>query len=140
LRVLVDTNVVLDVLLDREPHVAASAEILSRVESGSVSGWLCATTITTLSYLLTKAAGSKKALADIHQLLSLFEIAPVNRPVLEAALALGFDDFEDGVLHEAARQIDAHAIVTRNVGDFERADLPVYTPEELVEILELQAG
>jgi len=140
LRVLVDTNVVLDVLLDREPHVAASAEILSRVEGGSVSGWLCATTITTLSYLLTKAAGSKKALSDIHQLLSLFEIAPVNRPVLEAALALGFDDFEDGVLHEAARQVDAHAIVTRNAGDFEQADLPVYTPEELVEILDLQAG
>jgi hypothetical protein len=92
------------------------------------------------SYLLTKAAGSKKALADIRQLLSLFEIAPVNRPVLEAALTLGFDDFEDGVLHEAARQIDAHAIVTRNAGDFEQADLPVYTPEELVEILDLQAG
>jgi len=63
-----------------------------------------------------------------------------RRHLLEAALALGFDDFEDGVLHEAARQIDAHAIVTRNVGDFEQADLPVYTPEELVEILDLQAG
>jgi predicted nucleic acid-binding protein len=120
LRVLVDTNVVLDVLLDREPHVAASAEILSRVESGSISGWLCATTITTLSYLLTKAAGSEKALGDVRQILSLFEIAPVNRPVLEGALALGFHDFEDAVLHEAARQIDANAIVTRNPDDSSR--------------------
>jgi predicted nucleic acid-binding protein len=140
LRVLVDTNVVLDVLLDREPHVAASAEILSRVESGSFSGWLCATTITTLSYLLTKAVGSEKALADVRQILSLFEIAPVNRPVLEGAVALGFKDFEDAVLHEAARQIDANAIVTRNLDDFEHAALPVYTPEELAEILNLQEG
>lgn len=138
MRVLVDTNVVLDVLLDREPHVRDSADIMSRVETGEVSGWLCATTVTTLFYLVAKAADVTTALAEVQNLLSLFEIAPVNRPILEGALALGFSDFEDAVLHEAARQIEAQAIVTRNTKDFERAEIPVYTPEELKAILDLQ--
>jgi len=140
LKVLFDTNVVLDVLLDREPHVTASAEILSRVETGEISGWLCATTVTTLFYLIARSADSPRALADIRKLLSLFEIAPVNRPVLEAALTAGFTDFEDAVLHEAARQIDAAAIVTRNGGDFKKAQMPVYSPDELGRILDLQPG
>lgn len=138
MRVLVDTNIVLDVLLDREPHARASAEILSRVERGEVSGWLGATTVTTLYYLIAKAAGQDKALTEVRKLLSLFEIAPVNRPVLEGALAIGFADFEDAVLHEAARQIEAAAIVTRNPRHFAKAELPVYTPEEFQEILDLR--
>jgi predicted nucleic acid-binding protein len=136
--VLLDTNVVLDVLLDREPHVAASAELLSRAETGEVSAWLCATTVTTISYLLSKQLGAARALEAVRTLFSFCEIAPVNRPVLEGALALGFSDFEDAVIHESARQVEAKAVVTRDTGDFKAADLPVYTPEEILEILDLQ--
>jgi predicted nucleic acid-binding protein len=140
LRVLVDTNVVLDVLLDREPFVHDSADILSRVETGEVSGWLCATTVTTLFYLVAKAAGVATARAEVRSLLSLFEVAPVNRPILDGAVALEFSDFEDAVLHEAARQIEAQAIVTRKPQDFDHSEIPVYTPEELKAMLELQEG
>lgn len=139
MRVLFDTNVVLDVLLDREPHVEASARILYRVENGELSGWLCATTVTTLFYFVAKAAGRDTALAEIKKLFSLFEIATVNRPILESALDPGFSDYEDAVLHQAARQVDAKAIVTRNARHFKNAVLPVYSPEELSEILTLQS-
>jgi predicted nucleic acid-binding protein len=138
LRVLFDTNVILDVLLDREPHVEASARILYRVENGELSGWLCATTVTTVFYFVAKAAGRDTALAEIRKLFSLFEIATVNRPVLEGALVADFSDYEDAVLHQAARQVDAKAIVTRNSRHFKNAALPVYTPDELSEILALQ--
>jgi predicted nucleic acid-binding protein len=138
LRVLVDTNVVLDVLLDREPFVEDSADILARVETGEVSGWLCATTVTTLFYLIAKAANVATARAEVQNLLSLFEIAPVNRPILDGAIALEFSDFEAAVLHEAARQVEAQAIVTRNVQDFDPSEIPVYTPEELKAILDLR--
>ena len=140
MRVLVDTNVVLDVLLDREPFVQDSADILARVETGEVSGWLCATTVTTLFYLVAKATDVATARAEVQNLLSLFEIAPVNRPILDGAIALEISDFEDAVLHEAARQVEAQAIVTRNVQDFDRSEIPVYTPEELKAILDLQAN
>jgi predicted nucleic acid-binding protein len=131
LRVLIDTNVILDVMLDREPFVTASAEVLSRVEAGELTGCICATTVTTLHYLATQAVGPEQALAEVRKALSLFEIAPVGRAVLESALDLGFKDFEDAVLHEAARQVGAQGIVTRNARDFKAATLAIYTPEEL---------
>ena len=139
MKVLFDTNVILDVLLDREPHVKASARILYRVENGEILGWLCATTVTTIFYFVARTAGRDTALTGIQKLLSLFEIATVNRPVLEGALVAGFSDYEDAVLHQAARQVDVKAIVTRNSRHFKNAALPVYTPEELSEILTLRS-
>ncbi len=138
MRLLSDTNVVLDVMLDREPHVTASAEVLSRAEAGDVTGCICATTVTTIHYLATRALGAKRSLAEVRKLLSLFEVAPVNRTVLETALALGFADYEDAVLHEAARQVNAQGIVTRNARHFKKAALPVYTPEEFSQAFELR--
>jgi predicted nucleic acid-binding protein len=135
LRLLFDTNVVLDLLLDRTPFAEASEQILSRVETGKVSGYLCATTITTIYYLAAKTLGARGALTEIRKLLSLFEIAPVNRPILESALASDFSDFEDAVLHEAARQTGVEAIVTRNGSDFRHAEIPVHSPEEMIRIL-----
>jgi predicted nucleic acid-binding protein len=138
LRLLFDTNVVLDVMLDRQPHATASAEVLSRAEAGDVTGCICATTVTMIHYLATRTLGAERSLAEVRKLLSLFEIAPVNRTVLEAALTLGFADYEDAVLHEAARQVGAQGIVTRNPRHFKKAVLPIYTPEELSRALELR--
>src|SRR6185436_2550622 len=125
-------------MLDREPFVAASAEALSRAEAGDLTGCICATTVTTIHYLATRALGAERSLAEVRKLFSLFEIAPVNRAVLETALDLGFADYEDAVIHEAARQVSAQGIVTRNPRHFKKAALPVYTPEELARALELR--
>jgi predicted nucleic acid-binding protein len=140
LRILFDTNVLLDVMLDREPYAETSAEVLSRVESGDLTGCICATTVTTIHYLAARAVGSERALVEIRKLLSLFEIASVNRAVLETALDLGFPDYEDAVLHEAACGVDAQGIVTRNSRHFKNATLPVYTPEELSKALDLRSA
>jgi predicted nucleic acid-binding protein len=85
LRVLFDTNVVLDVMLNRAPFFAASAEVLSRAEAGELIGCVCATTVTTIHYLAARTVGSERALGEIRKILGLFEIAPVNRAVLESA-------------------------------------------------------
>jgi predicted nucleic acid-binding protein len=140
LRILFDTNVLLDVMLDREPHAETSAEVLSRVESGALTGCICATTVTTIHYLAARAVGSEQALVEVRKLLSLFEIAAVNRAVLETALDLGFSDYEDAVLHEAACGVDAQGIVTRNPRHFKNAKLPVYRPEELSRALDLSTS
>ena len=134
---MVDTNVVLDLLLDRTPHAMNAAQIFSLIERNVIAGCLGATTLTTVHYLATKVVGSQKARWEIRKLLRLFEVAPVNRSVLEAALeAEGFRDFEDAVLHEAARQADADALVTRNESDFRKAVLAVYEPRELINIVQ----
>lgn len=82
--------------------------------------------------------GAGEARAQIGKLLSIFEVAPVNRPVLEAALNLDLADFEDAVLHEAARQVGAEAIVSRDRHGFRRADVPAYTAEEFLRALTLR--
>jgi len=134
-RVLLDTNVVLDVLLEREPHVGVSAAVLAVVESGLVTGLLGATSVSTICYLVEKALGARRARKHVETLLSLCEIAPVGEDVLREALALGFADYEDAVLHEAARHAKAQGIVTRDQQGFKRAQLPVYTPGELLALL-----
>lgn len=127
---MLDTNVVLDVLLDRTAFVDQSSQILDLVERGAVTGLLCATTITTLAYLAGKAVGKQQATKQIRQLLSLFEVAPVTRAVLDAALASKEADFEDAVLAEAALQAGAHAIITRNLRDFAHSPVRAHTPAQ----------
>jgi len=134
-KVLFDTNVILDVMLDREPFAIASAMLLSKVETGEILGFLGATTVTTIHYLTTKVIGTEQAQHEIKKLITLFEIAPVNRTVLEGAITLKFPDFEDAVLHEAARHVGAQAIVTRDISGFKRATLAIYSPEELIKMI-----
>ena len=130
MRVLLDTNVVLDVLLDRKEFVAESLAIVDLVERGAVTGLLCATTITTLAYLAGKTVGKQQTTVQIRQLLSLFEIAPVTRAVLDGALASKAADFEDAVLAEAAMQAGAQAIITRNLRDFAHSPVRAHTPAQ----------
>lgn len=140
MKILLDTNIVLDLLMDRRPFADAAAELFSKVEDGTVIGYLCGTTITTVYYLAAKAVGAPRAQEEIKKLLTLFEVAPVNRHVLESALVADFSDFEDAVIHEAACHVGAEAIVTRNQKDFKKSGLPVYSSEELAKILVSKSG
>lgn len=135
MKILLDTNIVLDVLMDRMPFADAATELFSKVENGTIIGYLCGTTITTVFYLTAKAVGAPRAQQEIKKLLSLFEVAPVNRPVLESALVADFSDFEDAVIHEAACHVGAEAIVTRNQKDFKKSRISVYSSEEITKIL-----
>ena len=135
MKILLDTNIVLDVLMDCLPHSEAATELFSRVEDGTVIGYLCGTTITTVFYLAAKTVGTPRAQEEIRKLLQLFEVAPVNRHVLESAMTLDFTDFEDAVIHEAAFHVGADAIVTRNHKDFKKSRLPVHSAEEMAKIL-----
>ena len=133
--VLFDTDVILDLLLDREPFAEATAQIFSRVERGSITGYVCATAITTIHYLATKVAGANRTEKSIRRLLSLLEVAPVNRAVLEGALEGKYDDFEDGVVSEAASHVGAKAIITRNVRHYRNSTVPAYLPTEILKMI-----
>ena len=132
MNVLFDTNVILDVLLEREPYVTSASQLFALVDNGRITGWIGATTATTIYYIATKSFGARKARDQIRALLALFDVAPINRDVLAAALDVGFPDYEDAVLHEAARVIGAAAIVTRDRQHFARATIPTFAPQELL--------
>lgn len=133
--VLFDTNVILDVLLKRESHAPFAVRLFAAVEYGTLTGLIPASVVPTVYYLAHKVVGPRQARVHLRNLLKLFEVAPVNRAVLEDAFQMRFPDYEDAVIHEAARHAGADGIVTRNGQDFRHAALRVYAPDELVRIL-----
>ena len=138
MKILFDTNIILDVLLNREQFVELSVNLVSLVENNELEGYLCATTITTLDYLITKTLNREKAKNEIKKLLNLFQIATVNSTVLELALNSRFKDFEGAVQYYSGKCSEIDAIVTRNTKDYRNSELPVYTPDELLKIISSQ--
>lgn len=131
MKVLFDTNVILDVLLNRKDFVAHSSQLVGWAESGKIDGYLSAITLPSLDYLVSKAVNRKRARQEIRKLLVIFNIAEVNAKVLELSVCSAFHDFEDAVQYFSAECCGAQAMVTRNPKDYRSATLPVYTPEEL---------
>jgi hypothetical protein len=93
------------------------------------------TTVTAIHNLAARVLGAERAVAEIRKLLSLFNVAAVNRAVLEGALRARFEDFEDGVLHEAAVRCGAQAIVTRDLRHLKESAISVCSPDQLLVVL-----
>jgi len=134
-RILVDTNVVLDVLFDRQPHVTASAAVCAAVETGKAEGLLAAHAITTIHYLLSRQLGEAGAKHSLRAILKLFDIAPVDGSVLDQAIQSSGRDFEDSVTAAAAHASGCHLIVTRDPKGFRRSLPPALSPLEALPLL-----
>lgn len=134
-RILFDTNVVLDVLLERRPHVEASALVWAAMETGSVVGLLAAHAVTTIHYLIRKEKGASRAKQAISAILNVFEVAAVDGAVLQEALQLTFSDFEDGVTAAAAKQAGCECVVTRDPKGFRGSPVRSLTPEAVIPLL-----
>jgi len=132
MRVLVDTNVLLDVLLDRVPFSRPSSEVFARIEKSKLDASLCATTITTIEYIMGQSLSTASVRRTLHSLFELFDIATVNRSVIHEALQSKMTDFEDAVLAHSAALAGADVIVTRNIKDFKHSPVKVFTPDQLL--------
>jgi predicted nucleic acid-binding protein len=135
LRLLVDVDVVMDVLAARVPYLEHAAEVWHAVETGRVEGLIAAHTATTLHYLLTRQRDRATAGAALADLLRVFEVAAVDGDVLDRALAMGWNDFEDAVQVAAALAAGATHVVTRNTPDYRSAPISVLQPSELSALL-----
>ncbi len=136
MKLFIDTNVVLDVLADREPFADESATILSLIEREAVAGFIAAHTATTVFYLLHKELGLKRAKRALMDLLKIVEVVPVDHDRLLQALAIDWDDFEDAVQAACAAKIGADYLITRNREDFAGADVTVRSPAEFLALYE----
>jgi predicted nucleic acid-binding protein len=134
-KILFDTNVILEVMLLRKPFYQVVSFLLAEVEKKTIEGFICSTTVTTIHYLVSKAKGSKQARQQIENLFHIFQVAQVDQLVLEKALHSRIKDFEDAVIHEAALRQGVEGIVTRDPKDFRSAKLSIYDPEELLKML-----
>ncbi len=127
--ILVDTNIILDIVLEREPFVAQAVQLLQKTQDSGVDIFLSATTITDLYYIVRKAKGKDIALNFLKNLLAFVEIAAVDKEVILQALESDFSDFEDAVQENSAKHENIDILITRNKADFEKSTLQVYTPE-----------
>ena len=135
LRVLVDLNIIIDVVQQRQPFYADSAGVLDAVAHGEVTGLLAAHSISTLFYVMTRWQNREAASTIITSLLDVFTIATVNDAVVRKALAWSWRDFEDAIQMAAALNEQADYVVTRNGQDFETQPVPVLEPVGLLALL-----
>lgn len=132
---LLDTDVLIDVALDRRPHSGPSSELLNRVERGPQRAFVAWHTLSNFYYLVTSAHGDADARDFIAELVRFVAVAPVDTAAAHYAASLPMADFEDALQVAAARACGAQHIVTRNVRDFVRSPIPAVTPQEALDRL-----
>jgi len=134
-KLLFDTNVVLDVLLDRQPYAQVSAAVWEAVETGVSEGMLAAHAVTTIHYLIQKEKGNVRAKRIVAAILRVFSAAAVDDATVREALQLPFADFEDALTAAAARLAGCDYIVTRDPKGFRESLVRALTPEAVRPLL-----
>ncbi|MBN8561991.1 MAG: PIN domain-containing protein [Leptolyngbya sp. UWPOB_LEPTO1] len=132
MRVLFDTNILLDAILTRGPFDTDARFLLTAVELGRIIGFVSATTITDVYYLVRRQTRSAEiAMTTVNRLMELMEICTVDRNVLEQAILSNQSDFEDAVQIACEIALSLDAIVTRDVSGFTDSAIQVLSPNVL---------
>lgn len=130
-----DTNILLDVIIQREPFFADSLKIWRMVETGQAEGWIAAISFNNIHYLARKLEDARKADAAMETLHKLFRTAPVDDTIIGDAIALQFKDFEDAIQYACAKQTGCPWLLTRNVADYPGSKKPqAITPKDYLRI------
>ena len=132
MKVLVDTNVALDILLKRRDYTSAFF-VLKLAEEKIISGYISASAITDIFFLSKNDLGKKPAKKALKDLLQVFKPATVTDGHIFQALNLDWNDFEDSVQFVVGESLAVDYIVTRNVQDYTSGSIPAVTPEQFIE-------
>ena len=128
--ILLDTDVLIDVALDRRPHADPAAQLVDRIEHGAEAAFIAWHSVANFYYLVAPALGSVNARDFIVELTRFVAVAATDTTGIRYAAALPMADFEDAMQVAAARACGARLIVTRNVKDYARSPIRAVTPQE----------
>lgn len=135
MKLLIDTNVVLDVLLRREPFSKTAAEVLNLTQRDDVREYVSASAITDIYYIANKQMKDRDAVRDLlKRLLMIVSVAAVSEREIQNALNLAWGDFEDSVQYSVALLNEMDGIVTRNPSDYQEANMRIWLPEQALEL------
>lgn len=135
-KILIDTDVILDFFFDRQPFSKNAAIIFSLCENKQIEGFVTPVIISNTYYLLRRTAKHEKVIEKLKLLVKITSILDMNTNVVESALNSNFLDFEDALQNFSAinnGKIDA--IITRNVKDFKKSTIGIFTPENYVKLI-----
>lgn len=134
-KIFLDTNILLDVLLERKGLVEASASIFSKADLGEIRLFVSALSFANIFYILSKATNPANARNALRTIETIVEVLDLNGKVIKLSLNDdGFKDFEDGLQYYSAIENAAEIIITRNLKDFKNAKIPVMTPEAFLKL------
>ena len=132
-QVLVDTNVVLDLLAEREPFVKEAAILFSLADQNKIELSITALSFANTYYILAKHLGSSKAREILSRFKVLVKTLAIDDKVIELALSDNeFKDFEDAIQHYCALENECSVIITRNQKDFKNSKIPVLSPKQFL--------
>jgi predicted nucleic acid-binding protein len=134
MKILVDTNVALDIMLNRSAFYANSMSVFVLAEQKLITGYVTASAITDIFYIARKDLGKSGARAAIKSLLQVFYPAAVTDSHIYQALEMEWDDFEDSVQFIVGEGLSVDYIVSRNAQDFFAGTIPAITPEQLIQL------
>ncbi len=130
-KILIDTNVLLDYLLEREPFFEDAKKVILLCMEGNVKGYIAAHSISNMFFILRKDYTAKERREILVNLCKIFEVEGIDRAKLLSGLANEeFSDFEDCLQMECAKSCGAEYIVTRNVSDYSTSDIKAILPSE----------
>lgn len=133
MKVLIDTNIILDVLCKRHDFYEDSAKIFKLCEVKKISGVISALSIPNIMYILRKELDADKTREILDSLMLIFSVADLKADDLKKAAAMGFKDYEDAIQSACAVRIKANYIVTRNIKDFADSRVTAIKPSELLD-------
>lgn len=136
MKLLIDTNVILDVLLRREPFAGAATDVLSLTRREDIREYVSASAVTDIYYIANRQMKDSTAVKDLlKRLLMVVSVAAVSEQEIQNALCLPWADFEDSVQYSVALLNEMDGIITRDPKDYQRANIQVWLPEQALEVL-----
>ena len=132
MKILLDTNIVLDLLLKREDFFLKSREIFILIEEKNVEGFLFASSFTTIYYLISKYLSKVEADEAIEILLKLFEVASLDKEIIQNAVKNNGVDFEDSVIYSSAYYEGVDYIITRDKRGFKNSKVDCLNPDDFL--------
>ena len=135
MNVLVDSNVVLDILLQNEGLYIGSTAVFAYAEQNLIDGYISASAVTDIFYITKKRHGKEIALKSIKKILQVIKPATVTGDNIFKALDLDWNDFEDAVQYVVGESLTLDRIITRNISDFSKGKIPAVTPEQFIDII-----
>ena len=138
MRVLFDTNIILDALLDREPFAEAALKLWQANLDGRLDGFVSAITPVNVFYIARRLHNYQVAIEAVSEILLSFSVSIVDYQILNDAVNIDFRDYEDAVQHTCAIASGLDIIVTRNISDYTHATLSVLTPPDLLRQLSIK--
>lgn len=133
MKVLIDTNIILDVLCNRKDFVEESSKVFKLCEVKKIMGYISALSIANIVYIMRKELDTEKVKEILEKLSLIFEVVDLKADDLKRASSLDFKDYEAAIQSAQANRIKANYIITRNIKDYNKSKVTAIKPSELIE-------